>query len=265
MLIARYVIECSEIEEYLVVTIDDETDIESNIIREDSHLAKSMLGLKVGDGFDYHDKNYIIKELEIGDRISFNKYLKPINLTIDATKPEKPLKIYLYYSSNSCEKNNHDIVIRNAIVVSSLHFQNVRIQVEYCKLCNKYFINVQALNIYEEKNGILLFERNEDTDFKAHNKKSSLNYNEYSRLRQLGYEVSSNRSDFERQNLLLLIIKNGIMKPSQIIEWIEYLLNRPSNAGNNAISKWKKDLLFVLENENKYKGTIKGEIVRSIK
>lgn len=78
---------------------------------------------------------------------------------IDCTDMRKPVEIYLYQARNGCQKKIHDLESVNAIVRGIRNDKTVIIDIDYCLLCNKYFINSSLLAKYEKRNGVLLFYR----------------------------------------------------------------------------------------------------------
>ena len=68
-------------------------------------------------------------------------------------------------------------------------------------------------------------------------------------LRREGYTVSQKEdlSDYERQQILLIVMRRNLMSKWQIIEHIELQisLRRNNRMYNIAISKWERDLAFL--------------------
>ena len=68
-------------------------------------------------------------------------------------------------------------------------------------------------------------------------------------MRQEGYTVSQKEglSDYERQQILLSVMRRNLMSKWQIIEHIELQisLRRNNKMYSMAISKWERDLSFL--------------------
>ena len=119
--------------------------------------------------------------------------------------------------------------------------------VNYCKNCNKFFVNYTTYQLYREQYGILIgnFQFDSD-DFVAPNGFLS----EFSPLKLCGYSVSQieGYSDYERQYIISKIIDKKIMSKSDIVRYLEYFIHMNGKKKGNeiALSKWKSDLEYTL-------------------
>ena len=149
-------------------------------------------------------------------------------------------------SSIICNREQHNIIPRN-IWVEQIDLSGViRLPVHYCEKCNKYFIGIETLNIYQKEYGKLLvkvnkaFESN-DIDF---------SFLDESDLHKYGYNVlEGGMTEKERQELLVALLNSGRMTFFDIRRDIHFAIKlfKYNPRFNNAVEKWKKDLYFISE------------------
>lgn len=98
------------------------------------------------------------------------------------------------------------------------------------------------MKLFEKNYGKLLIEKRKLTDagdtFSA--------FNPESRLFQLGYNVSDNRTDTERQQLLVALLENKKITYLDIVKCIEQNIRIHTNKPL-AMAKWKRDLKYIGE------------------
>ncbi|MBE6926933.1 MAG: hypothetical protein E7467_00340 [Ruminococcaceae bacterium] len=150
------------------------------------------------------------------------------------------LYIYQNLTSTNCYINKHPISETRFIASNTTETERIALPVHYCSKCDKHFIGEITLKLFEKKYGTFLVEKRKLTD--ADNAFSA--FNEESRLFQLGYNVSDNRTDAERQRLLVTLLEKNMMTYFDMVRCIENNIrlhpNRPT-----AIAKWKRDLKHI--------------------
>lgn len=157
--------------------------------------------------------------------------------------------LYICKGTISCRKNNHEIIPATGILVS-LDKKPVKINVNYCSSCKKYFINLTEYKYYQERYGALLgnytfqgftFPKGSGFD----------NLAEESELHLCGYNVNmaENLSSQKRRLILENIMDRNIMSKPKIIEHLEFLITTREKLKNQekAINKWEDDLEWVRE------------------
>lgn len=107
-----------------------------------------------------------------------------------------------------------------------------------CKKNNVAYKNTSlSLGLYDKETKIRIARR-------------KYNYNPFSRLALYGYSVGKNGlNDEGRKQILIYIIEHQVMTKSKIISHLQGLIslreNRTDADFTSAISKWKKDIVFV--------------------
>ena len=164
---------------------------------------------------------------------------------INPTKICDELTIYVNLKNTSCNQKNHRI---NSTYCSCNLLENkiVRLPIHYCAICNKYFIGIESLKIYEKTYGKIIAVK--------HYESGGCNFDNFgeSELYQTGYNAEENgMTDQERKAHLKFLIESGKMKPFEIIRDLEDAIRFHKNKFQDrfAVEKWKNDLEYV----NKWK------------
>ena len=136
-------------------------------------------------------------------------------------------------------------------VVPTLTADKAIISAQYCRNCRKFIMSDLAYETYMKRYRMIpiKFECvNDDGRFPTG--KLRKERAEFSPLALAGYNVSKkdNYSSESRKSLLAELIQNGVMKKSEIINYLELFI---ATNGNNermfeALTKWESDLKFVL-------------------
>lgn len=165
-------------------------------------------------------------------------------LPIEDATPTTDAILYIYetLTSTYCSINKHPITEARYVANSVVGTDKIVLPVHYCSKCKKYFIGEITLKLFEKNYGKLLIEKRKLTDagdtFSA--------FNPESRLFQLGYNVSDNRADTERQQLLIALLENKKITYLDMVKCIENNIRfHPNNP--LAIAKWKRDLKYIGE------------------
>ncbi len=158
-----------------------------------------------------------------------------------------PSEIWIYSMKMPCPKHPKAIESVTAYIPVKDLSRSYPINVNYCSVCKKYYINADQYRDFALRYGLpvvrLMFDQfnNYPTD--------SSGWCEESTLHVMGYNVSSkdNLSDDERHQILLHAIKTNTLTKPEIISFLEFLVHR--NEGNlhfaNACSKWREDIEFI--------------------
>ena len=131
-------------------------------------------------------------------------------------------------------------------------------ELNYCRDCNKFFINYISYEEYRKKYGVLIGNVILEDESKALTGDFSLA--EASPLKLCGYSVNQQEglSRETRHYIIQKIISLGVMTKSEVIHYLEYFITMNGKRRGNeiAVSKWKDDLAFTLyvnfENQSKF-------------
>ena len=211
--------------------------------------------------YDFNYYYYVDKRYDIAKRIVINPgpYRKRVNrignMYADRWKDNKNesvaslnnnhnynTRVHVYYSlTNTCLKKGHAIENVTAKTTNVKNNQPIEVNVFYCQICRKYFINYEALQKYISR-GIYpalhySFNRVDDGMLK-----------DASELMLYGYNVrEGNLSLYERRRILEWIIDSGLLTKAEIIRDLQFKVRyNGSKPGNErARQKWLDDIQFV--------------------
>ncbi|WP_029542113.1 hypothetical protein [Selenomonas sp. AB3002] len=155
--------------------------------------------------------------------------------------------------------NKHSVISVTGIL-TSLTGRPIRINVNYCENCNRFYIHEMDFDMYRKRYRILLGKIS--LDFISFPKQTGqFNLAAESPLRLCGYTVNQqdNYSESERHAILANIMNHKIMKKAEILKYLHFYIQ--TQGGNKrkalAVSKWEDDLDFVnnynLNKQQKYK------------
>lgn len=165
--------------------------------------------------------------------------------------------LYIYRNAIPCQQLSHEIIPSTADFVGR-NDSNIQLSVNYCKSCDKFFIDLTSFEAYQKRYGFIIgnivLEETANTSYKE------LALSEASPLRLCGYSVNQqeNLSRETRQYIIRKIITLDIMSKSDVIRYLEYFINMNGKRRGNqiAISKWKEDLAYTLtsnfDEQNKF-------------
>ena len=125
----------------------------------------------------------------------------------------------------------------------------IKLNVEHCKKCGKFYMSYSVYERYREKYGILLGKIKMDSA--SVNEISDIVLSDFSPLRLCGYSVNQQDgySKTERQYIISRVISKGILSKSEVVRYLEHFINRNGQKASNglALEKWKEDLDFALK------------------
>lgn len=153
--------------------------------------------------------------------------------------------LYINKRIHDCKRNKHCVVAVTGIV-RKIDGDILKINVEYCFVCGKYFIEEEQFNRYKELYGIIL------GNFKCCSTLSG-GYNsfmkDHSLLNLCGYNVGQkdNLSSISRHKILRYLMENDLMSKPEIIKYLDYFISLNGSQSNKklAVKKWKEDLDYV--------------------
>lgn len=155
--------------------------------------------------------------------------------------------LYICKGTIACQRKYHKILSATGILVS-LNQTPVKINVNYCTVCRKYFLNLVEYKHYQEKYGNLLGNYAfEDAVSSGGNGFDDLA--EKSVLNLCGYNVNSENNLSEKDRWLILenLMDHNIVSKPKIIEYLTFFISSKKNKKNMkfAVQKWTADLEWV--------------------
>ncbi|MGB4406045.1 MAG: putative dsRNA-binding protein [Sphaerochaeta sp.] len=228
-------------------------DPETRIVLESSFTGKS--DLLIGNNTKINTPNTIIKPLKVVVHDSIPK---------DVQFYRGAHTLYICKGTSSCRKNNHTIVSVTGLF-RDISSNSVKMNVNYCSDCKKFFISYSEYCYYRELYGMILgrfsFAPN------IINPSGFGNLAEESMLHICGYTVNQidDYSFEERKRILISIMENQIMSKYRIMEYLQFFINRSQYRYNMrlATDKWVNDLAWTRSYElEKQKKVIIAKIIK---
>lgn len=151
-------------------------------------------------------------------------------------------QVYVFYKlNNSCSTKNHDVESVTMKATDFITNREVEVNAYYCKTCNFYFINYEALKGYIERKIIPQFKYRIVGN-------SIFEMNAVSELMLYGYNVKEGvLTEWERHCILESLIDSGIMTRYEIIRNIESKIdfNGRKKGNEEAKRKWQEDIQHI--------------------
>lgn len=155
---------------------------------------------------------------------------------------------YIYKSKTSGHTRKHKTASATAVLTGKNNSE-IKLDVEYCTQCKKFFISYALYEAYRKKYGMLIGKLCMDSNEVSGSYDN--NFSEYSPLKLNGYSVNQDDgySKQDRQYILSKVIDNRILQKSEVIRYLDHFIHiNGRKTGNEiALSKWKQDLEFVLQ------------------
>ena len=156
--------------------------------------------------------------------------------------------LYIYKGRTSCHIRNHTMKPATAIFIGR-NDSEIKLNVEHCPLCKKFYLSFSIYERYREKYSMLLGKIKMDSS-SIHGVPNIL-LSEFSPLKLCGYSVNQQDgcSKIERQYIISKVIEKGILTKNEVIYYLEHFINMNGQKANNAVAleKWKEDLEFTLK------------------
>ncbi len=155
--------------------------------------------------------------------------------------------LYVHSGDFPCKKDHHNIISATAILIGKYE-KKIRLTVNYCQDCPKFFINENTYYSYREKYGILIgkvvFENNGKT------KKGKRPLPDKSTLMLCGYNVNARNglTARERHYIIAKLLDKKIMTKTEIEDHLNFCIkfNGANDVNARAVRKWQNDLEFTL-------------------
>ena len=159
--------------------------------------------------------------------------------------------LYIYDGERPCGFSHKVVSVQLTVIANSKKYV---FDAEYCPTCDKYMLSRDELKRYVKLyHSFPVKTRPFSSTEESNESERYSGYNEQSKLRMLGYTVSSAEDlpAWKRREILQYAIESGIMTRSEIQRFLTSLIEERKNRPNmeNAIEKWKDDLNYI---ENYY-------------
>ena len=189
-------------------------------------------------GFDYEVVSYK------GSR-NLHKYLRIISRFCD---PVVPRTIHIFAHKNILKFQSDDYEAVTAMIPCASKIFPVATTVYYEKKTSRYFINEDTYKSLRDSYGLPHLRLRAAADVVSFGSGfATLKPN--SELNLLGYNVNAveGLTTAERRKKLGNILDSGVLRKVEVMNHIEWCIKSHQNIPNheNAVSKWKEDLLFV--------------------
>lgn len=185
---------------------------------------------------------------------NFNDYNPYYKKKVDFTKLDILPKVYVYNKTAiclSCEQKGLIQNIENVVAtVNCLKDKMIScdISIQYCKNCNRYFVDSHSLSEYEKKYGVVLFEKDESNITGINN--TNIHFNPDSILSRYGYTARKGALTVQqRHGILSFLMDNGIATKYDIKNLLSGFIDFPRPNAYDARKIWQADLLYVNEYE----------------
>lgn len=171
-----------------------------------------------------------------------NVYIPTVQIN-DKECDIKQFTLYVYESLNKTRCINNQSHRQENVTVKAKDITGVfvRFNAFYCSVCKRYYTTIEAVenNFYLKSYPLIRM------NFCGY---SEQRRRDQSELMMYGYSVKADGlSEYERQNLLAMLMNFNILSKAKIIAIIQDHINYNGRAPNmeSAVSKWKSDLDFV--------------------
>lgn len=155
--------------------------------------------------------------------------------------------LYIHKGRIICQTRNHDVIQATAILVNRIG-KDVKLNVNYCRECKKFFLSYSVYLRYREMYGMILGDLKmlKTEDFNTLEPCLA----EESPLHLCGYTVAERVGLLaeERQGVIAFVINRGIMGKEEVVSHLAWLIDTNEHRENmdRAIMKWKEDLDYAL-------------------
>lgn len=156
--------------------------------------------------------------------------------------------LYICKSTTACLNKNHELESVTGVVENERGFP-IKMNINYCKQCRKYFLEYSEYQYYRKRYGILFGNFSMSSDMRTDSIFSEMA--EASKLYLAGYTVNQtdDLSDQRRRNILVFLIDRKIIEKSEIISHLDFLIktNRHRRDRAIAIERWTSDVNWCRE------------------
>ena len=166
--------------------------------------------------------------------------------------------LYICKGTISCRKKRHDIVSVTGLL-GALTGKTVKINTNFCKTCNTYFISLSEYKYYQNLHGVLLGNiQIQEDGYSSGNGYENLA--KESVLHICGYTVNqaTGLSSDQRRRILGNLMDHDVISKYRIIEYLQFFINNSRYRYNMRLAnqKWSDDLKWIrnynIDKQRKY-------------
>lgn len=173
--------------------------------------------------------------------VSNTPYLRSVIEHTKALNQDRCVDVWVYRLKRPCP--HHDVQSVTAYVATDKLSVEQPINVAYCPVCKKYYINAEQYRVFGKRNGLPYFR------LKVEGGPDYQLWKEESLLHCMGYNVNAldNLASSERRYILERIIDTGTLSKIEVISFLEFLIHQNENnyRMSNASSKWRSDADYI--------------------
>ncbi len=186
------------------------------------------------------------ERLPLEEELEEGKPLPNLSFDLETSK-------ILVYANNchcaACKKKYQQNTIRNrAALVKTIDGKTVKVNVEFCAGCGRYFMNITSFQQYCKRYGTILMECMMEHSLIAHNE-TWFYFAPDTILSRCGYSVKQGIPRTHRQAVLSYILDSGKANKCEVLEIISKFIRMRKNYQPGACERWREDIEFV----NQYK------------
>lgn len=181
--------------------------------------------------------------------------------------PIKPKDFLTRTRLNYCSSGEHKLedIVGNVKVLNSVgEIENISFPAAYCDTCKKYYVLESEYRKLKLR-GRIICKIVEHTYWNDPKNRNGFNLNKESLLHIMGYNVNAQEdlSQMQRQKILEIIIKEGILTKAEVCSHLDYLINRSIGRVYlmEASNKWKADRDYITSYDKNSKSVEVNSIV----
>lgn len=197
-----------------------------------------------------------------------NRVRLPLEAELEEGKPLPNLSFdlktskILVYANNchcaACKKKYQQNTIRNrAALVKTVDGKTVKVNVEFCAGCGRYFMNITSFQQYCKRYGTILIECMMEHSLITHNE-TWFYFAPDTILSRCGYSVKQGISRTHRQAVLAYILDSGKASKYEVLEIISKFIRMRKSYQPGACERWREDIEFVNQYKIQSQETVEG-------
>lgn len=178
--------------------------------------------------YNEYRKNHVVRKERLARNSDIYVYLERCRCT----------SCYFQWGFDSIEN------VCGLVQTRSGPMKTVEIDVQHCRQCGKYFVDMSSLKNYEKKYGLLRISKHYITGNEEElGTRDSYTYKENTVLSRNGY--STQLLSYERRNILSNLIVSGKSSKAEIKDILTRFISQRGKRNPNACAAWESDLEFV--------------------
>lgn len=159
--------------------------------------------------------------------------------------PQIKTAVTLFDGKLPCPSHPKEVECVTALIYCTKSNRPEKMSINYCKECERYYINSESYRQYAELYGLPMLR------LSSRRLGGKIDYNEWNKESELaayGYSAGESKGlgETHRQRLLADLVDSGLMTKSEIVGWLEFLIRTRKNVDGSIVqSRRKSDLRFL--------------------